>query len=113
MAQLYRPGATDPMQTVLETMPDKPARVKVLARAGVVAEQVTATGRTTPELRAKIRTMVERCIVQLSEVAKREMLTVVDVELLQKLHKLLGELDQPEEMDPEKMSEEQLRKAAK
>jgi hypothetical protein len=92
---------------------DKPARPKILVRAGVEAAKIEATGRTTPELRLKIRTMVERCIVQMAEVAKKEFLQVADLELLQRLNKLLSELDAPETVDPSKMTDEQLAKAAK
>jgi len=93
-------------------LPDN-GKVKHLARAGVVAESVTATGRSTADLRAKVRTMVERAIVQMAEVAKREFLSITDVELLQKLNKLLSELEQPEETDPSKMSDEELAKRAR
>jgi hypothetical protein len=57
--------------------------------------------------------MVERAIVQMAEVAKREFLSITDVELLQKLNKLLSELEQPEETDPSKMSDEELAKRAR
>jgi hypothetical protein len=58
--------------------------------------------------------MVERAIVQMAEVAKREFLSITDVELLQKLNKLLSELEQPEdESDLSKLSDEELAKRAK
>ena len=90
-----------------------PERVKVLARAGVTAEHTKAKGRPTPELRAKLRAMVEISIVRLSLVAEREMLNGDDVDLLQRLNKLLNELEAPEEVDPSKMTDEQLAKVVK
>ncbi len=88
-------------------------RVKVLVRAGVTAEHTKAKNRPTKELRDKLRAMVEISIVRLSLVAEKEMLNSDDVELLQRLNKLLGELEQPEELDPSKLSDEELAKRAK
>lgn len=93
-----------------------PERPKILARAGVVAEQVKAKGRTSDELRQKIRDMVERAIVQLERVAEKEFLQSDDITQLSALNRLLADLDRrgpdSSEQDPSKLTDEQLAKMA-
>lgn len=91
----------------------KPDRVKVIARAGVVAEQVIAKGRTSEDLRKRIRDMVERAIVGLDMIATKEHLQVDDIDKLGKLSRLLTELDRKIPIDPGNMTQQELEEAAK
>jgi hypothetical protein len=83
-------------------------KVRHLVKLGVSAESVQAQERTTPELKAKIRRMVERGIVQLEEIAKQEFLTLMQAQMLVTFNRLLNDLDKPEQKSVEDMTEEEL-----
>ncbi len=87
-------------------MSDKPDKGRVLVRAGVDTG-AKAKGRTTPELKQRIRDAVECAIVNVTEIAKRQHMEPTDVEMLAKLNKLLTDLDQVT-VAPEEMTEEEL-----
>ena len=91
-------------------MPEKP---RILARAGVVAEQVKAKNRDTSELKQKIRDMAELTIMRLSQVAVREFLSTDDLNLLAQANRLLNDVEEKAPVDPSKLSDEELQKRAK
>ena len=83
-------------------------RPRILARAGVVAEQVKAKNRDTSELKQKIRDMAELTIMRLSQVADREFLSTDDLNLLAQANRLLNDVEEKAPVDPSKLSDEEL-----
>lgn len=89
-------------------------KVRQLVKAGVHAEEVSAQERSADDLRKLIRASVEVGIVRLSKEAEKTHLTGDDVDLLAKYLKLLTEIErkigdvEEDEIDPAKMTDEQL-----
>ena len=88
-------------------MSDKPDKGRILVRAGVTASDVKVKGRSTKDLKQRMRDVVECQIVMITEVAKKEHLRAEDIDVLAKLNKLITDLD-AQVLDPENMTEEEL-----
>jgi hypothetical protein len=90
-----------------------PERPRILARAGVQAEQVKAKQRSAEELKQRIRDIAERTIMQLSLVSEKEFLQSDDLSILSQANKLLNDVEAKVVADPSTLSDEELAKRIK